>query len=86
MANVAFASVGKLIELLQTATAGEDAYVRVVSANRLALGTDPVHPNYMIDIAREVLIPCNQDESTMNLDSSMRLQATPNSRICAASD
>ena len=86
MANVAFASVGKLIELLQTATAGEDAYVRVVSANRLALGTDPFHPNYMIDIAREVLIPCNQDESTMNLDSSMRLQATPNSRVCAASD
>ena len=42
MASIALTSVGKLIELLNEATAGEDAYVRVLSANRLALGVDPL--------------------------------------------
>lgn len=76
MANIAFASVGKLIELLNTATAGEDAYVRVVSTNRLALGVDPFHPTYIIDISREVLVPCNQVEPAMNLEASMRHQGS----------
>jgi len=76
MANLAFASVGKLIELLNTATAGEDAYVRVVSINRLALGVDPFHPTYIIDISREVLVPCNQLEPAINLEASMRQQAS----------
>jgi hypothetical protein len=75
MANIAFASVGKLIELLNTATAGEDAFVRVVSVNRLAIGGDPFHPAYMIDIAREVLVPCNPVEAPMNLETSMRPSA-----------
>ena len=68
MASIAFASVGKLIELLNVATGGEDAYVRVLSANRLALGVDPLHPTHLIDISREVLLACNQVE---NPDSSM---------------
>ena len=76
MANIAFASVGKLIELLNTATAGEDAYVRVVSINRLALGADPFHPTYIIDLSREVLVPCSQVEPAMNLEASMQPQAT----------
>lgn len=76
MANLAFASVGKLIELLNTATAGEDAYVRVVSTNRLALGVDPFHPTYIIDISREVLVPCNQLEPAINLEASMRQPAS----------
>src|SRR5262245_66670355 len=62
MASIAFASVGKLIELLNTASAGGDAFVRVLSINRLALGIDPFHPSYIIDISREILAPCNQDE------------------------
>jgi hypothetical protein len=62
MASIAFASVGKLIELLSTATAGEDAYVRVLSVNRLALGVDPFHPSHIVDISREVLVPFNQVE------------------------
>ena len=86
MANIAFASVGKLIELLSTAAAGEDTYVRVVSANRLALGADPFHPSYMIDIAREVLVPCNQIEPTMNLDASMRPQVSSNGHVNPGSD
>jgi hypothetical protein len=66
MANIAFASVGKLIELLNVATAGEDAYVRVLSANRLAVGVDPLHPTHLIDLSREVLLACNQLESPTN--------------------
>jgi hypothetical protein len=72
MANLAFASVAKLVELLNTATAGEDAYVRIVSINRLALGPDPLHPAYIIDISREVLLPCNQPEAVTNLEDQVR--------------
>ena len=75
MANIAFASVGKLIELLNTATAGEDAFVRVVSVNRLAIGGDPFQPTYMIDIAREVLVPCNPVEAPTALETPMRTLA-----------
>ena len=73
MASIAFASVGKLIELLSAATTGEDAYVRVLSSNRLAVGTDPFHPTHILDISREVLVPFKQAEP----DASMRQQASP---------
>ena len=86
MANIAFTSVAKLIELLSTATTGEDAYVRIVSANRLALGADPFHPAYLIDIAREVLVPCDQIEPAMNLDASLRHHASSNGRANADGD
>jgi hypothetical protein len=72
MASIAFASVGKLVELLSTAAAGQDAYVRVLSTNRLALGADPFHPTHIVDISREVLVPCKQVETAMNLEPSMR--------------
>ena len=75
MASIAFASVGKLIELLNTATAGEDAFVRVLSINRLALGVDPFHPSHIIDISKEVLLPCNQDEP-ITLEMSTRHQGS----------
>ena len=72
MASIAFASVKKLIALLNTASAGEDAFVRVLSKNRLALGVDPFHPSHIIDISREVLVPCNQDEEPTTLEMSPR--------------
>jgi hypothetical protein len=71
MASIAFASVGKLIELLTSVTTGEDAYVRVLSANRLAVGTDPLHPTHILDIPREVLIPFKQVEPA-NMEASLR--------------
>jgi hypothetical protein len=74
MASIAFASVGKLIELLNVATGGEDAYVRVLSANRLALGVDPLHPTHLIDISREVLLACNPVEP--NPDSMLHLESS----------
>jgi hypothetical protein len=75
MASVAFASVGKVIELLNTATAGDRSYVRVLSANRLAIGPDPFYPTHVIDISREVLVPCSQAEPAMNLEASIGPQA-----------
>jgi hypothetical protein len=75
MASIAFTSVGKLIELLSAATAGEDAYFRVLSSNRLAVGTDPFHPTHILDISREVLVPFKQAEPTW--DASMRQQGSP---------
>jgi hypothetical protein len=80
MASIAFASVGKLIELLSTATAGEDAYVRVLSVNRLALGVDPFHPSHIVDISREVLVPFNQVEPPMSLEVSNALSAEHRAR------
>ena len=75
MASIAFASVGKLVELLSTAAAGQNAYVRVLSTNRLALGADPFHPTHIVDISREVLVPCKQVEtaepSMRHLESSV---------------
>ena len=76
MASIAFASVKKLIELLSTATAGEDAFVRVLSINRLALGVDPFHPSHIIDISREVLVTCNQDKEPITLEMSTRHQGS----------
>ena len=52
MASIAFTSVGKLIELLNEATAGEDAYVRVLSAIGAGRRSAP----------REVLFSCRQTE------------------------
>ena len=75
MASIAFASVGKLIELLNTASAGGDAFVRVLSINRLALGIDPFHPSHIIDISREILVPCNHDEP-ITLELSTRHQGS----------
>jgi hypothetical protein len=75
MASIAFTSIGKLIELLSAATAGEDAYVRVLSSSRLAVGTDPFHPTHILDISREVLVPFKQAEPTS--DASMRQQGSP---------
>ena len=75
MASVAFASVGKLIELLR-ATAGNGGYVRVLGPNRLGLGADPFRPTHIIDIAMEALVPCCQEDA----DASLQGPATVNLR------
>ena len=65
MASIAFTSVGKLIELLNEATAGEDAYVRVLSAIGAGRRSAP----------REVLFSCRQTEPAMN--EGLRQQSPP---------
>lgn len=75
MASIAFASVGKLIELLSAAATGEETFVRVLSSNRLAVGIDPFHPTHILDISREVLVPFKQADPAS--DASMRHQTSP---------
>jgi hypothetical protein len=59
MASIAFASLRKVVELVQGVQSSDDMYLRVVSSSRLAVGTDPLHPTHMIDIAREAVVACN---------------------------
>jgi hypothetical protein len=57
MASLSFIEASKLVELVQSANKGGGMYVRVVSANRLALGTDPMNPSMAIDLSRETVGP-----------------------------
>jgi hypothetical protein len=63
MASIAFASLKKVIELVNGVQSSEDMYLRVVSSNRLAVGTDPLNPTHIIDIAREAVMACNGVEA-----------------------
>ena len=57
MASVSFMSAAKLAELLQKADAGTGSVVSVISASRLALGKDPLHPTISIDFSKELISP-----------------------------
>jgi hypothetical protein len=81
MASVAFAPVGKLIELLK-ATAGDAGYVRILSPTKLGLGSDPFRPTHIIDISVEALVPCYQEEPNATFDAS--LPTAPRQEQCAA--
>jgi hypothetical protein len=65
MASIAFASLQKVLELVKRVQLSEDMYLRVVSSSRLAVGTDPLHPTHVIDIAREAVIACNGAEAPL---------------------
>jgi len=59
MASISFISAAKLADLLKAADARKDLYVRVLSASRLALGTDPLQPTQIVDLRKEKLVPCD---------------------------
>ena len=56
--SVSFITVSRLIQLLNTGNVGQQAFVRVLGANRLALGEDPLQPTHLIDLSRETIAPC----------------------------
>jgi hypothetical protein len=60
MASVSFIAASKLTELLSTADAGKDMYVRVLSASRLALGIDSLQPTLIVDLSKEEVGPYNR--------------------------
>jgi hypothetical protein len=62
MASLSFISASKLVELVQSANKGSQMYVRVVSGNRLALGSDPMNPTISIDLSRETVGPYGKPE------------------------
>ena len=62
MASVTYIGAVKLAELLQKADAGAGLVVSVVSASRLALGKDPLHPSITIDFSKEAIGPYEPDK------------------------
>ncbi|MGA3399416.1 MAG: hypothetical protein ABSC95_09355 [Acetobacteraceae bacterium] len=63
MAHVSFIAASKLVELLTAANVRRDMHVRVLTANQLALGVDPLHPTSVIDLSKEVIRALFQGES-----------------------
>jgi hypothetical protein len=53
-------SASKLAELLRTADQQKTMYVRVLSASRLGLGTDPDRPTLTLDLSKERIGPYNR--------------------------
>ncbi len=57
MAQVSYVEGTKLVGLLKEASAGQTVFVRIHSANQLAVGTDPLMPSLVIDFSKEILRP-----------------------------
>jgi len=57
MAALSFISASKLVDLLNTADERQNLFVRIVSANRLALGVDPLQPTLLLDLSKEKIGP-----------------------------
>ena len=63
MASVSFVQVSKLVDLLSAAGPTKSMYLRILSSTRLAVGTDPLNPSAVIDLAKEKVVPFS-DEAT----------------------
>jgi len=70
MAHVVFTSLEKLVQLLNTASVGQGACVRVLGPNQLGIGTDPLHPTHTVDLAREIVSPCLNEQAPIDLEQS----------------
>jgi hypothetical protein len=68
MAHVSYIEAVKLINLLKEAGSGQPMFVRVHSANQLALGSDPLEPSLVIDLSKEVLRPIGNAEISKGTD------------------
>ena len=53
----AIMSASKLIDLLRAANDRKNMYVRVLTISRLGLGADPGHPEVILDLSREKILP-----------------------------
>ena len=62
MAQVNFISATKLVELLTEANELGRMNVRVLSADQIALGVDPLHPSKVIDLSNEVVRPLERGQ------------------------
>ncbi len=83
MAHVSFVAASKLVELLMAANTNRDMYVRVLTANKLALGTEPLHPTKVIDLSKEEIqsiIPDNFGMPDVNPEPASKLQPRKASR------
>jgi hypothetical protein len=62
MAALSFISTSKLVDLLNAADERQKMFVRIVSANRLALGVDPLQPTLLLDLSKEKIGPYDHSE------------------------
>jgi len=62
MARLSFIPASKLVELVTALDVRKDMHVSVLSANRLALGGDPLQPTHMIDLSKEKVSPYSSAE------------------------
>jgi hypothetical protein len=62
MAAIAYCRLNKLIELLKSLE-GDGMMVRIASSSRLAIGRDPLHPEAVIDLGKEVVVTRNADRN-----------------------
>lgn len=64
MATLSFISASRLVDLLSAADSRREMQVRVLSANKLVLGTDPLQPTHVIDLSKEKIGAYNAASST----------------------
>jgi hypothetical protein len=57
VANIAYMSAAKLVDCINSVSADRNIQVRILSADRLALGADPLNPGYVIDFSKEKIEP-----------------------------
>lgn len=65
MAQLSFIAATKLIELIAAADPKKDMQVRVLTANQLAIGRDPLNPTSVIDLSKEAVRPTSGESRTV---------------------
>jgi hypothetical protein len=80
MAQISVIQTAKLIGLLHSADGSGEAYVRVVSANRLAVGKDPMSPTVSIDLSKEAIGPYNEAKPN-GVESEVTATKTPPTKM-----
>jgi hypothetical protein len=63
MAHLSFTSTTKLAELIDAADPQRTMQVRILNANQLALGTDPLNPTKIIDLSNETVRSISSENS-----------------------
>lgn len=63
MAHISFIRASKLVDLVKEADARHEMHVRLIGANRLALGVDPLRPTHIIDLSNERVGPYDSSDS-----------------------
>jgi hypothetical protein len=61
-------AASKLRDLLHSADPKGQMYVRILTANRLVLGTDPLEPTLAIDLSKETVGPYSPQQSTKSIE------------------
>jgi hypothetical protein len=80
MASLSIIGSAKLAKLLTQADPTKSMYVRVLSSNRLALGTDPLKPTLVVDLSREAITPFAESKISEGSGAGNTLESSPDLR------